>query len=125
MQTLAWLAVAGALVIVAYVRARRASSLGNPFAALVIVMCLGLAITPITWSHHLYFFVVVLPLLIGDGRRPLRLAAAVGIALLLFELHNPGQNSSWTAARAVVLPLVVLALPIDRPRVTTTAMAQS
>jgi alpha-1,2-mannosyltransferase len=124
-QTLLWVAVALGLIVVAYRRAQRSASVGNPFTALVIVMCCGFAVTPITWSHHLYFFLLVLPLLVGDGRDPRRLAAASGIAVLLFELHNPGQNPGFTAMRGVVLPLVVLLLPIDRVTRTAPAAVQS
>lgn len=114
LQAGVWAVLTIALLVVAYLRARRAGEQGNPLAALVIVTCCGFAIAPITWSHHLYFFVLVLPLVIGDGRQPLRIAAALGIALLLFEWHNPGQNTTLTALRGAVIPLVVLALPIDR-----------
>ncbi|MBV9933037.1 MAG: DUF2029 domain-containing protein [Actinobacteria bacterium] len=120
-----WLLLAAALLVVAFVRARRAAAKGNHLAALVIVTCCGFAVSPITWSHHLYFFVLVLPLVIGDGRTRWRLAAAVGIALLLFELHNPGQNSVLTGIRAVVIPLVVVGLPIDRARRPALETAQS
>jgi len=124
-QTSLWLVASVVLLVVAFVRARRAAELGNPFAALVIVMCCGLAITPITWSHHLYFFILVLPLLIGDGRVPWRLVCAAAVLVLLFELHNPGQNTRLAEARAVVLPLVVLALPIDRVTQSTMQPVQS
>src|SRR5581483_2995261 len=99
LQAGVWAVLTIALLVVAYLRARRAGELGNPLAALVIVTCCGFAIAPITWSHHLYFFVLVLPLVIGGGRQPLRLAAALGVALLLFEWHNPGQNTTLTAIR--------------------------
>jgi alpha-1,2-mannosyltransferase len=114
LQAAVWAGLTIALLLVAYLRARGAGERGNALAALVIVTCCGFAIAPITWSHHLYFFVLVLPLVIGDGRHPLRLVAALGVALLLFEWHNPGQNTTLTAIRGLVLPLVVLALPIDR-----------
>lgn len=111
-----FLLAAAALVSVAFTRSRTAVQRGNYLAAVVIAMCCGYAISPITWSHHL-FFVVFGPLLIaGDWSRPWRVALGALAVLALVEFTNPGQGHFIVNVRAFLLPLAVVALPIDRPR---------
>lgn len=121
--TVLFLVAALILVVVAFVRSRVAMQRGNYLAALVIAMCCGYAISPITWSHHL-FFVVFCPLLIaGDWRRPWRIALGALAALVIIELSNPGQGHFIVNVRALLLPLAVIALPIDRPQGDVPAVA--
>jgi alpha-1,2-mannosyltransferase len=112
-QVAVWLLLVAALVWVACTRGRRAAQADNPMAALVIAMCCGYAVSPITWGHHLFFLVLAVPLLAGDGRRAGRVYAALALALLVFELHDPGQNVDRSALRVFVLPLLVATLPVE------------
>jgi Glycosyltransferase family 87 len=115
-QTLVWVAACAVLGLVCMVRARRAAKLGNTLAALTLVMCLADAASPISWAHHLYFLLPALVLVIGTGRKPLRLVSAAALAWTLFETTTPGQHPVTNVARAIALILVIVVLPIDEPR---------
>jgi alpha-1,2-mannosyltransferase len=117
-QNVIWVLCCVVLIVVATRRAGRAVRVGNHLAAIVIVMCLGGAISPISWTHHLYFLILALPLLVGDGRSAVRVVLAVATLPILFEWgHDFGQRPTTTALRALALVLVVFALPIDEPDV--------
>jgi hypothetical protein len=112
-QVVLWIGLCTGLVIVCAVRARRAVDIDNHLAAITLVMCLGAAVSPISWAHHLYFLLPALLLLIGRGRNPWRLALSAGLAWMLFETTTPGQHPLTNIARAVALVLVVVLLPLD------------
>lgn len=119
-QTLVWLALALALTYVAYRRARLALELGNRLAAITLVMCAGLAVSPITWSHHLYFVLPAVFLLVGSGLSMPRNIAAATLTFLLVETQDPGQDPTAAAWRAVALIALVLFLPVDDPEPAAT-----
>jgi alpha-1,2-mannosyltransferase len=123
LQNVVWVLCCAVLIVVAIRRTRRALSLGNHLAAIVIVMCLGGAISPISWTHHLYFLVLALPLLIGNGRSLVRDVVALASLPIIFEIgHDFGQRPTTTALRVLALVLVVFALPIDEPDVAADAL---
>lgn len=108
-----WLALALAITVVVVLRARQALDRANPLAAITVVMCGGLVVAPITWSHHLYFMLPAVLLLIGTGASMARNLCAAGLAYLLLETSDPGQDPTATAWRAIALVLLVLFLPLD------------
>ena len=123
MQNVVWVLCCAVLIVIALRRARRAVNIGNHLAAIVILMCLGGAISPISWTHHLYFLILALPLLVGDGRSLLRDLISLASLPLLFERgYDLGQLPTTTALRALALVLVVFALPIDEPHVAAGAV---
>jgi len=109
-----WLALALAITVIVVLRARQALDRANPLAAVTVVMCGGLVVAPITWSHHLYFMLPAVLLLIGSGASMARNLCAAGLTFILLETTNPGQDPTTTAWRAVALVLLVLFLPIDQ-----------
>ena len=113
-QSILWVALCLVILGVAVWRARVAYDRGNDLCAITVIMCAGLLCSPITWSHHLYFLVLAVPLVIGDGRSVWRWLAAAASLPLLFELHDQGQQGWASALRVVLLLLVVVALPLDR-----------
>ena len=119
-QSILWVALCVAIIAVAVWRARIAYERGNDLGALTVVMCAGLLCSPITWSHHLYFLIPALPLLIGDGRSVGRWVAAALTLPLLLELQDQGQNTPLTALRVLLLLLVVVAMPLDRDQAVAT-----
>jgi alpha-1,2-mannosyltransferase len=114
-QTLVWLVLALALTYVAFRRARQSLDQGNRLAAITLVMCAGLAVAPITWSHHLYFMLPAILLLVGSGGSMARNLAAGGLTFLLVETQDPGQDPTLAAWRAIALVAIVLFLPLDVP----------
>ena len=122
-QSILWVALCVAIIAVAVWRARIAYDRGNDLGALTVVMCAGLLCSPITWSHHLYFLIPALPLLIGDGRSVGRWVAAALTLPLLLELQDQGQNTPLTALRVLLLLLVVVAMPLDRDHAGATTTA--
>jgi alpha-1,2-mannosyltransferase len=115
-QSILWVALCVALIAVGVWRARIAHDRGNDLGAITVIMCVGLLCAPITWSHHLYFLIPAVPLVIGNGRSALRWAAAAATLPLMLELHDQGQNSVQSGVRVLLLLLVIVALPLDRAR---------
>ncbi|MGZ7012467.1 MAG: glycosyltransferase 87 family protein [Acidimicrobiales bacterium] len=114
MQSILWVGLCLVIIGVAVWRARVAYDRGNDLGAVTVIMCAGLLCSPITWSHHLYFLILAVPLLIGDGRSVTRWVAAAATLPLMLEWHDQGQNPSQSALRVLLLLLVVVALPLDR-----------
>ena len=124
-QSILWVALCLAIIGVAVWRARLAYDRGNDLGAITVIMCAGLLCSPITWGHHLYFLVLALPLVIGDGRSVVRwLGAAVSLPLL-FELQYQGQNAIPSGLRVLLLLLVVVALPLDRHQSDSATTAEA
>ena len=88
-------------------------------------MCAGSACFPLSWSHHLYFLLPAALLWLGDSRGARRRLGAAVLAVVLFEGLHPGRNATFIMARAIVLVLVVVALPIDQEEATTVRTAGS
>jgi hypothetical protein len=124
-QSILWVALCLAIIGVAVWRARVAYDRGNDLGAITVIMCAGLLCSPITWSHHLYFLVLALPLLIGDGRSLVRWLCAAATLPLLFELHDQGQNSNPSGLRVLLLLLVIVALPLDRRQDDGASLAEA
>jgi alpha-1,2-mannosyltransferase len=143
-STLLWLVLALPVVVFGMWRAARASAAGDELTALALTGFVGSLISPVTWVHHLFWFIPALLALVdtaatpagvvsGLRRRPVLLTAAViGYATVTFSmiqwwdftLLRPGGPvgfvlSNWLIALMVLLLVV---LPI-RPRTRVTAPA--
>ena len=84
--TLLWLASTAALAVVALHGAYRLEQEGNRLGALGVLAALSIAVSPISWVHHLVFLVLPLSALVADGRARL----AVSWAALLVSLPSLG-----------------------------------
>ena len=114
LQSILWVAICVALVAVGIWRARLAFDRGNDLGAITVIMCVGLLCAPITWSHHLYFLIPAVPLIIGNGRSAMRWVAAALTLPLMLEVQDQGQNAFQSGVRVLLLFLVIVALPLDR-----------
>lgn len=107
-SSVAW--IAGVLVIAALaVAAWRALRPGDLLGTLIIVQLLGLAVSPISWSHH---WVWVMPMLVwllhGPDRRRIGTRVVAGFWLLTTLVGVPWilsffQESIWLVSRPGVL----------------------
>jgi alpha-1,2-mannosyltransferase len=105
------LAAACALTLaVAYLRGARALRAGNNVAALAIVGMASVAVSPISWSHHLVWLVPAEAVLLTS----VRFGPLAVLAVLTYRL--PGASAHALAMmQGIAALLVVAALPTNRP----------
>jgi len=146
-STLIWLVLAIPVAGYGLWRAGRAGRAGDELTALALTGFVGALVSPISWVHHLFWFVPALLALLDSAvdpagvvsglrrRGPLAAAAVIGYATVTFSmiqwwdftLLRPGGPigfvlSNWLVA--LMLALLVL-LPIQpRMRATVTARDQ-
>jgi hypothetical protein len=118
---LSWLAAALMLVVVGTLNARRLERAGNRLGAVGILAAMAVAVSPISWVHHLVWLVLPIAALVAAGR--LRWAAAWW-ALLAVGLPNLGSlaDDRWPMlhplwalvvdAQGLSAVAAVLALPL-------------
>jgi alpha-1,2-mannosyltransferase len=85
--TALWLTLAIVVLVAGFARALAARRSGNECAAVAIVGLVGVAISPVSWIHHLAWVLVAVAVLAGDFRDRTRVVAAVGLgAYFAFRL---------------------------------------
>jgi alpha-1,2-mannosyltransferase len=87
------LLLGGAVVVIAYIGARRLWNAGAPLAAAIVVGCAGLVFSPVSWGHHQVWLV---------------------LAVLIPVSSVPKWNAVWIAvvAAIMVLPVTRLGDPV-------------
>lgn len=90
---LIWLPVAIAVGAFGLWRAVRAATEGQEVTALTITGLTGALISPITWPHHLYWFIPAAIVLVDAGRRWLWLALLT-LAVSLFGVVSFGHGGT-------------------------------
>jgi len=124
--TALWVALAAAIAVIGFARARRAFLAGNEVAGIAITGLLAVALSPIAWVHHLVWVVFALGVLAGDLRDRRRVAAAVvlgGLLLLRVPWWIDGLLDGVARPLGLILQDLyglialglVLWLPIGRP----------
>ena len=82
-----WVAVALAVGVLGFAVARGLERRGERVAVVAVVGMLAVLLSPVSWVHHLHWGIVVVGALLGDGRRPARVVAAVvAVGMLLCRL---------------------------------------
>lgn len=92
--SLIWLTLVIAVAVPSFLLARRFHKLGDRAAEVGVVGLMAVLLSPVAWIHHLHWMVVLIPALIGDGRRRKRwyLAAAVTV---FFIIRVPWTGHAW------------------------------
>lgn len=125
---LLWLPLIACVLTVGLHRACRAARCGNELAALALVGVTACLVSPISWTHHLWWVVPAVVVLIQDGLGYRRLASAVAalgvLAIFTFSLpehvalgptgHAVLGSVDWFGENAYVLVLLglLLAMPV-------------
>jgi alpha-1,2-mannosyltransferase len=87
-----WLAVALLVAVAGFAAARAAARRGQDLAGIAITGLLAALLSPVAWIHHLCWVVVVIGVLVGDGRGRRRvLTAAAASALFASNLPIRGK----------------------------------
>ena len=83
---LIWLLLVAAVAVFGLLRARRAAAAGDELAGLTLAGLVAAVVSPITWPHHLYWFVPAIVIIVdaaaaerGQRRRLGLFALAIGV----------------------------------------------
>jgi alpha-1,2-mannosyltransferase len=104
MENVSWVALVGAVAVLAWLGARRARQAGDQVVALLVAAAAGLLVSPVSWSHH---WVWITPAIVvgvhrtfrSDRRRPF---AAVVVTAAVFTIgpgilpHGNNRELAWT-----------------------------
>jgi alpha-1,2-mannosyltransferase len=126
-----WVLLVLAVVAAGLWRARRAALAGDELVGLTIAGFVGSLASPITWIHHLYWFVPAIVVLVDAGRRWLAVLIAVTVGVGMVSLYDQGLPvdpwgkgvlgffiENWYVLLAAAL---LFALPIRRVDEQTTS----
>jgi alpha-1,2-mannosyltransferase len=102
--TAIWLAVALAVAAVGLVAARSCWIRGDDMAGIAITGLLAALLSPIAWIQHYCWLVVVLGVLIGDGRSWRRISAAAAASTLFATTSVPTWAQGWLKHGFPVVP---------------------
>jgi alpha-1,2-mannosyltransferase len=105
LSTVLWLGLVLAVGVVGFALAARLDRLDEQVAVVAVVGMLAVLISPVSWVHHLFWGIVAIGAVVGDGRQwPRVVTGAVGT--LWLYLHMPwwgasmvqrGQGPAWWA----------------------------
>lgn len=83
----AWLAVALAILVVGFRRARAAYRVGDELGGVAVTAAVGLLISPISWLHHFVWLIPMLGAMVATGQDRVRDAwAALATVVLLLPV---------------------------------------
>jgi alpha-1,2-mannosyltransferase len=86
LPTALWAGVALVVAVAGFAAARRAWRRGFAVGGVAITGLLAALLSPVAWLHHYCWIVVALGAIVGDGRRPGRVLAAVAAAGLYLTM---------------------------------------
>lgn len=102
--TVVWLAVALVVAALGFAAARACWARGDDMAGIAITGLLAATLSPIAWIQHYCWLVVVLGVLIGDGRSWRRVCAAVAAGILFATTSLPTWAQDWLKGGFPLLP---------------------
>ena len=83
-----WLALVAAVTVFGLWRAARAFRAGDEVAGLTLTGLVGALVSPITWPHHVFWFVPALVVLVDNGRRRDLAVAGATLAVALYGVNT-------------------------------------
>ncbi|CAM8626844.1 mannosyltransferase [Acidimicrobiia bacterium] len=107
-----WLVALVVVLGVALARGSRAARQDDLLAAVAIIGCAAVLVSPISWTHHLGFLVLALMACIQVVRKPWQWAALAIGWLLLVEPGGHGDGTVYLCVRMTLLLGTVMFLPV-------------
>lgn len=113
-QSLIWIALAAVVVVVGFRRGREAYRNGDILRAVSIVMCVTYVVSPITWSHHMWFAGVLGAIWLLDSRTRFDVIVGVIAAAVIFDPFEGGEGSVTSVIRTIVMLVFIAQIPVGR-----------
>ena len=92
--TITWMVLALTVLFVALRLSVRLERLGEQVAVVGVLGMVAVLVSPVSWTHHLYWGVVVLAALLGDGRELRRVVATAAMGVVLW-FEWPWWGAGW------------------------------
>lgn len=113
------IALLAVLTAVAYWRAHRAARANSELSALAIIGCLGVAVSPVSWTHHAIWLLLIPVALLNTSGRSSTPRSLLALLSVLTLLSSPGQAAHLVEpfhlllreALGLMAVLAILALP--------------
>ena len=102
--TAVWFLLAGTAAVLGFAVARAMHRRGSLVGEVAACGMVAVLVSPVSWLHHLFWGVVVLGALVGDGRARRRVVVAV-VGLALLWIAWPWWGANLLASRSVPTPL--------------------
>ncbi|HVN13625.1 MAG TPA: glycosyltransferase 87 family protein, partial [Kineosporiaceae bacterium] len=90
--TVSWAVCVLVVAVFGYRLSARFERMGESVAVVAVMGMLAFLLSPVSWIHHMYWGIVAIGALLGDGRRLARVAAGAAVYAVLFS------RLPWTGA---------------------------
>jgi alpha-1,2-mannosyltransferase len=108
LQSVVWLVCAAGIAGVAVWAAVQLDRRDEWLAAVALVMTATYVVSPISWTHHMWFVIPALAALATSGIRALQVFAAVAV-IPWIDWWTTGTTEKWAAWRLVTMLAIVAA----------------
>jgi len=112
LQTLIWIVLAAVVLVVGFKRSREAFRNGDVLRAVSLVMCVTYVVSPITWSHHMWFAGVLGAIWLFEARSRFDVIVGLVAAAVIFDPFEGGEGSVTSIIRTVVMLVLIAQIPV-------------
>ena len=106
-STALWLASAAVVAVVGFRRACAVRREGDELAGVALTGLLAVLLSPVSWIHHLCWLLLVLGVVVADGRSSRRLLVAAGI-YAFYVVKLPWIGAHWATHGGPAVPARVV-----------------
>jgi alpha-1,2-mannosyltransferase len=103
----AWLALCAVTLVVGVLVTRRLTARGRTLDAVLVVAIVGVLVSPVSWTHHWCFLVLVPVLLLVEQGRPKAVTWAMATVLVVAAISPYGWHLHGAGAVLASFSLVL------------------
>ena len=107
LSTVLWVTSAVVVAVVGFRRAAAAARAGDELTGVALTGLLAVALSPVSWIHHLCWLLLVLAAIVGDGRDRRRVVAAL-VVFAFYVVKLPWIGAHWAHHGGPALPARVV-----------------
>lgn len=102
-STALWLVSAAIVAVIGFSRVRVAERRGDTLTAAALTGLLAVLLSPVSWIHHLCWLLLVLAVIVGDGRDARRVVTAAAV-YAFFVVKVPWIGAHWLHSGGPTVP---------------------